>query len=40
MLVVRGISSNYFFAYHVDQQQIRAFLSGFGLAGSAGPVTG
>ena len=40
MLVVRGSSSNYFFAYYLDQQQIREFLSGFGLAGSAGPVTG
>ena len=40
MLVVRGSSSNYFFAYYLDQHQIRAFLSGFGLAGSAGPVTG
>jgi len=40
MLVVRGSSSNYFFAYYLDQQQIRAFLSGLGLAGSAGPVTG
>ena len=40
MLVVRGSSSNYFFAYYLDQQQIRTFLSGFGLAGSAGPVTG
>jgi len=40
MLVVRGSSSNYFFAYYLDQQQIRAFLSDFGLAGSAGPVTG
>ncbi|MBN9658207.1 MAG: MFS transporter [Acidobacteria bacterium] len=40
MLVVRGSSSNYFFAYYLDQQQIRSFLSGFGLAGAAGPVTG
>lgn len=40
MLVVRGSSSNYFFAYYLDQQQIRSFLSGFGLAGTAGPVTG
>lgn len=40
MLVVRGSSSNYFFAYYLDQGQIREFLSGFGLAGSAGPVTG
>jgi Na+/melibiose symporter-like transporter len=40
MLVLRGSSSNYFFAYYLDQQQIRSFLSGFGLAGSAGPVTG
>ena len=40
MLVVRGSSSNYFFAYYLDQHQIRAFLSGFGLAGAAGPVTG
>lgn len=40
MLVVRGSSSNYFFAYYLDQQQIRTFLGNFGLAGSAGPVTG
>ncbi|MGC4055135.1 MAG: MFS transporter [Paludibaculum sp.] len=40
MLVVRGSSSNYFFAYYLDQQQIRSFLSGFGLAGTSGPVTG
>jgi glycoside/pentoside/hexuronide:cation symporter, GPH family len=40
MLVVRGSSSNYFFAYYLDQQQIKGFLSEFGLAGSAGPVTG
>lgn len=40
MLVVRGSSSNYFFAYYLDQQQIRDFLSGFGLAASSGPVTG
>jgi len=40
MLVVRGSSSNYFFAYYLDQQQIRSFLAGFGLAGSAEPVTG
>lgn len=40
MLVVRGSSSNYFFAYYLDQQQIRSFLSGFGLAGTTGPVTG
>ena len=37
MLVVRGSSSNYFFAYYLDQQQIRAFLSGFGLAGICWP---
>ncbi|WP_321470073.1 MFS transporter [uncultured Paludibaculum sp.] len=40
MLVVRGSSSNYFFAYYLDQEQIRSFLSGFGLAGTTGPVTG
>jgi Na+/melibiose symporter-like transporter len=40
MLVVRGSSSNYFFAYYLDQQHIQSFLGNFGLAGSAGPVTG
>jgi glycoside/pentoside/hexuronide:cation symporter, GPH family len=40
MLVLRGSSSNYFFAYYLDQESIRAFLSTLGLAGSADPVTG
>jgi GPH family glycoside/pentoside/hexuronide:cation symporter len=41
MLVVRGSSSNYFFAYYLDQGQIKDVLAKFGLAGmGAGPVTG
>src|SRR6266540_1569744 len=32
MLVVRGSSSNYLFAYYLDQGQIRDFLGTFGLA--------
>jgi Na+/melibiose symporter-like transporter len=32
MLVVRGSSSNYLFAYYLDQGQIRDFLGKFGLA--------
>ena len=41
MLVVRGSSSNYFFAYYLDQNQIKDVLSKFGLAGmGTGPVTG
>ena len=39
MLVVRGSSSNYFFAYYLDPQQLRAFLEKLGLAGSGGPLT-
>jgi Na+/melibiose symporter-like transporter len=39
MLVVRGSSSNYFFAYYLDQQSIMAFLARFGL-GSGGEATG
>ncbi len=38
MLVVRGSSSNYMFAYYLDQSQLRAFLDKLGLAG--GTVTG
>jgi Na+/melibiose symporter-like transporter len=38
MLVVRGSSWNYMFAYYVDQSQLRAFLEKLGLAG--GTVTG
>ncbi|PWT96146.1 MAG: MFS transporter [Blastocatellia bacterium] len=34
MLVVRGSSSNYFFAYYLDPQQLRAFLDKLGLAGN------
>jgi glycoside/pentoside/hexuronide:cation symporter, GPH family len=33
MLVVRGSSSNYLFAYYLDQAQIKAFLGQVGLAG-------
>jgi Na+/melibiose symporter-like transporter len=41
MLVVRGSSLNYFFAYYLDQGQIKALLEKFGLASmGAGPVTG
>lgn len=40
MLVVRGSSLNYFFAYYLDQQQLKGFLGSLGLAGTAGPVTG
>jgi glycoside/pentoside/hexuronide:cation symporter, GPH family len=41
MLVVRGSSSNYLFAYYLDQGQVREFLGAVGLAGlGAGPVTG
>jgi len=39
MLVVRGSSSNYFFAYYLDAQQLRAFLDTLGLAGSTGSLT-
>lgn len=40
MLVVRGSSSNYFFAYYLDQHQLREFLNKIGLAGTAGSATG
>lgn len=40
MLVVRGSSSNYFFAYYLDQQQLKAFLAQIGLVGTAGSATG
>jgi Na+/melibiose symporter-like transporter len=41
MLVVRGSSSNYFFAYYLDQGRIKEFLGMAGLAGiGSGPVTG
>ncbi len=41
MLVVRGSSSNYFFAYYLDQDAVRQFLGRVGLAGlGTGPVTG
>jgi len=41
MLVVRGSSTNYLFAYYLDKNQIRDFLSSVGLAGiGAGEVTG
>jgi Na+/melibiose symporter-like transporter len=38
MLVIRGSSWNYMFAYYLDQSQLRAFLDNLGLAG--GNVTG
>src|SRR5512139_635556 len=40
MLVVRGSSSNYFFAYYLDQESVRAFLARVGLAGIGGEATG
>ena len=41
MLVVRGSSSNYLFAYYLDQATIQGFLGTIGLAGiGSGPVTG
>ncbi len=41
MLVVRGSSLNYFFAYYADQGLLRDFLGKVGLAGiGSGPVTG
>jgi glycoside/pentoside/hexuronide:cation symporter, GPH family len=41
MLVVRGSSSNYFFAYYLDQNTVREFLGRIGLVGlGGGPVTG
>ncbi len=40
MLVVRGSSLNYLFAYYLDPQAIRSFLERFGLSGAAGPATG
>ncbi len=36
MLVVRGSSSNYLFAYYMDQNQLREFLGRMGLAGTGG----
>jgi Na+/melibiose symporter-like transporter len=39
MLVVRGSSSNYFFAYYLDTQQLREFLDKLGLAGTTGSLT-
>ena len=39
MLVVRGSSSNYFFAYYLDTQQLREFLDKLGLAGTTGSFT-
>jgi Na+/melibiose symporter-like transporter len=36
MLVVRGSSSNYFFAYYMDQNQLREFLGRIGLTGTGG----
>jgi sugar (glycoside-pentoside-hexuronide) transporter len=40
MLVVRGSSSNYLFAYYLDQGRIRDFLAAVGLVGLGGPATG
>jgi Na+/melibiose symporter-like transporter len=40
MLVVRGSSSNYFFGYYLDQQQLQAFLNKLGLAGNPETATG
>lgn len=40
MLVIRGSSTNYFFAYFLDQQALRSFLDVFGLAGTAAGATG
>jgi Na+/melibiose symporter-like transporter len=41
MLVVRGSSSNYLFAYYLDQDQVKEFLGRVGLAGlGAGEPTG
>ena len=40
MLVVRGSSLNYLFAYYLDQGTIKAFLDKIGLAAVGGPVTG
>ena len=41
MLVIRGSSLNYLFAYYLDQGTIKAFLDKIGLAAvGAGPVTG
>ena len=39
MLVVRGSSSNYFFAYYLDQQHLKEFLDKLGLV-STGAATG
>jgi Na+/melibiose symporter-like transporter len=40
-LVIRGSSLNYFFAYYLDQGQVRAWLGKIGLASlGAGPATG
>ncbi len=36
MLVVRGSSSNYLFAYYLDQNQLREFLGRMGLTGGGG----
>lgn len=40
MLVLRGSSSNYFFAYFLDQDQLKSFLGHLGLAGGASGATG
>jgi len=40
MLVVRGSSSNYFFAYYLDPGSVRTFLGQVGLAGLGGEATG
>ncbi len=40
MNVVRDSSLNYYFAYYLDPQALRAFLETFGLGAGAGPATG
>jgi Na+/melibiose symporter-like transporter len=40
MLVVRGSSSNYLFAYYLDQNAVKEFLGRVGLAGMSGEATG
>jgi glycoside/pentoside/hexuronide:cation symporter, GPH family len=40
MNVVRGSSLNYYFAYYLDPQALKAFLEKFGLGASVGAATG
>ena len=37
---MRGSSSNYFFAYYLDQPSVMALLERFGLTGAAGEASG